>query len=149
MSAWIVTKLHIAAMVKWYATAKYGRECERDASHYCDLGPSWNERKAALLYAENVRSVNHRYPNHEPSEPVAFTEREIRTAPDLTPVQMLKACACLEYQSCETEDYRETEAYKLMKRMENAAIGALPGYEDAPWGIDSAADLRKSVTPHA
>lgn len=56
----------------------------------------------------------------------------------LTAVEVLKACDCYDYQSCETDDYHETTAAKLVDRIRKSAIGKLPGYEDAPWGITNA-----------
>jgi hypothetical protein len=59
------------------------------------------------------------------------------TTPRLNPVSILKLCDCLEYQSCETEDYNETVAYRLLNVIRRAAIRILPGYDDAKWEIAS------------
>lgn len=37
------------------------------------------------------------------------------------------------YQSCETPDYQETNACKLVDLIRHYAIEALPGYEEAKW----------------
>lgn len=131
MSAFVVPKEHVAALIKWFMRSReYQWEFDRGTEH-------WETQKAAMLYAENVRSVNHRYQNETPEEPIAFTWSEIDRAPKLLPVQVIKACQCLEYQSCETEDWKETPSKKLLDRIKNAAIHALPGYEEAAWSIDS------------
>ena len=98
---------------------------------------------ANVLYAENIRSVGHRYaedtlesmpglinkPNH-----IEISHNDtIRAIYRLKPVELLKMCDCLEYQSCETDGYRQTVAFELLDRIRGAAIKALAGYEDAPW----------------
>lgn len=98
---------------------------------------------ADVLYQENVRSVATRYPNDTRDNlpgPCADAGHVTITGRDecsaklrLAPVAILKMCDCLEYQSCETDDYRQTVAFELLDRIRGAAISALPGYEDAPW----------------
>jgi hypothetical protein len=51
----------------------------------------------------------------------------------LPAVALLKLCDCLDYQSCETEDWKQTAAHELLELIRGAAICALPGYEKAPW----------------
>ena len=100
---------------------------------------------ADLLYQENIRSVSARYPDdtfdtlpgpHETPKTLTVTHTELfdfNTVCRLTPVDILKMCDGLEYQSCETDDYRETIGFTLLDSIRGAAIRALPGYEDAPW----------------
>jgi hypothetical protein len=137
MSAWIVTTAHVAALVKWYRR-NGGAQMHLEAA----TTPDWDERMAGMLYAENVRSVNHRYADSTPDEPVAFTWKMLKDAPDLTPVEVIKSCQCLGYQSCECDDWNETKAKRLLDRIEAHAISKLPGYDAAPWGIEPA-----TVTP--
>jgi hypothetical protein len=132
MSAWIVTTAHVAALVKWY------RRNGGAQMHLEGNTPDYDERMAGMLYAENVRSVNHRYPNHPPDEPIAFTWRMLKAAPDLSAVEVVKSCQCLAYQSCECDDYKDTPAAKFNARILDHAISKLPGYDEAPWGIEPA-----------
>lgn len=96
---------------------------------------------ALILYNENIRSVQYRYPNSSSNELPGPIERpdEIKIGwldfqkPE-TPVVLLKLCDCLEYQSCETRDWHETAAFELLERIRRAAIHKLPGYDEAPWG---------------
>jgi hypothetical protein len=131
MSAFVVQSEHIGALVKFYLTARPGSlECWRgNPVNHNDAGDMM-----ACLMAENVRSVNARYQTHEPQEPEILSDRLSQYA-DINEVQALKACACLEYQSCETEDYRDTEAYHLLRQIEKKAIRQIDGYEDADWEI--------------
>lgn len=97
---------------------------------------------ANVLYQENIRSVSARYPDdsidnlpgpiHKPAE-IVVEFRAWITAAGLKPVAILKMCDCLEYQSCETDDYRQTPAFALLDAIRGAAIRNLAGYEDAPW----------------
>lgn len=102
---------------------------------------------ANVLYAENIRSVLHRYPDDTfESAPGLINKPEQITVTYkhfnhvdwvLKPVAILKMCDGLEYQSCETEDYESMPAYRLLQNIRRAAIRALPGYEDAPWDYDA------------
>jgi len=91
-----------------------------------------------ILLDENYRSYVFRYPNEgkdiliEEDKP-KFIHRPVMT---LNPVSMLKALACYNYQACETNDYNETRACKIIKRFTSHAIQNLKGYDEAPWGID-------------
>jgi hypothetical protein len=91
---------------------------------------------ARILRYQNLRSLQARYPSDWQDflqgQP-AYRYRPLAKA-EIDPVAVLKSCACLEYQSCETDDYDRTLAYKLVKAIAETAIGALPGYEAAPWG---------------
>ena len=120
MSAFIVSKAHVAALVK-FALQRRG-ELDGDPLQVC-----------GMLYAANVVSVNHRYPNHTPEEPEAFTRAELLGAPDLSPVECVKACQCLAYQSCEVDTWPASEACRMVERIQGTAIAALPGYDKAAW----------------
>lgn len=98
---------------------------------------------ADILYAENMRSVLRRYPDDdvdsapgpiEKPESIKITLRHFNDIRWVRPaVEILKMCACLSYQSCETDDWESTPAYRLVQAIKEAAIRVLPGYEDAPW----------------
>ena len=98
---------------------------------------------ADTLYRENIRSVRGRYPEDKWDDlpgPIVKPLHIVVDSRDQTlakyrpsPVAILKMCDCLEYQSCETEDYRQTVAFALLDSIRRAAIRRLVGYEDAPW----------------
>lgn len=103
----------------------YKAETHELASHY-----------AEILYQENVRSVLHRYPADNRSDYLLrcrVTRQHVNQHQPSTSVEIIKLCACLDYQSCETDDYRTTLAHDLLEQIKQAAIYELPGYEDAPW----------------
>jgi hypothetical protein len=52
------------------------------------------------------------------------------------PVTVIKACHCYAYQSCEVSDWDTSWAKAATDALERCAVRHLPGYEEAPWGID-------------
>lgn len=98
---------------------------------------------ANVLMLENVRSVSHRYPGQKSSAGLPgegagapITKQQVAEwvfiAPE--PVEILKSIACLSYQSCEHPEWEQSEAKAFLDALEGAAIAALVGYEQAPWG---------------
>jgi len=87
---------------------------------------------ARCLYAENVHSVNVRYRLDDPMPDYRFQAVNLRGFDRLVPV-VLKSIACLQYQSCEADDYDQSAASYLLKSLERMIICSL--YGDAePWG---------------
>lgn len=113
------------------------------------------ERSAAIdtaqavargLARENIRSVAYRYgpddlpgPNMSPDdilEAAALYAAHFVVHPQrLRPVQVFKLVQCLDYQSCETDDWQTTLAKRQLDWITNAALRQLPGYEDARWSL--------------
>ena len=62
-----------------------------------------------------------------------------RTKPKrlLTPLDIIKLCQSLKYQSCEHPTWDASFAKDFLNRVISAAIAALPGYDSAFWGIDT------------
>ena len=100
--------------------------------------PGTDQEWADLLYVENIRALNARYgeqaradgPTDPPPVPALHLAAHV-TVPQLAAI--IKACQCYQYQIAETDDYRDTPAYRLADAVISATIHALPGYEDAPW----------------
>lgn len=130
MSAFLLSNYHLSVLGRAAAAAKTIVE---DPRTYRDLHKA--KVFAQLLYEENVRSVRYRYEESDTTYPrgMAFDERVMDG--DLDPVQILKACQSYHYQSCETDDYRQTEAWKIVDNIINAFIQALPGYKEAQWAM--------------
>lgn len=117
MSAYIVSDEEINALATAYYLTVDKRITEQEV--------------AGILLAENFRSVNYRY--REDEEPPAIRFRV--TGLNISPVQILKMCSHFDYQACETSDYRETRAAKIVDEIRYAAIERLPGYGAASWGL--------------
>lgn len=133
MSAFVVSKQHVAAIVQAYERTPYCEINERD--RFASTPLHWTEALATMLFAENVRSVRHRYRDRTPQALVEFTISDIAGAPTLEPAAVLKLVDSLEYQSCECDDYRTTEAYKALDRIRGSIISILPGYQTAEWAL--------------
>ena len=110
------------------------------------------QRVAKGLASENVRSVAHRYPGDMDNLPgPALSVPEIYEAAalyaahfmanpsyvrKLKPVQVLVLCQGVDYQSSETDDWRDTLAWRQLDWIKSQAIRSLPGYDTADWSFD-------------
>ena len=158
MSAYIVSKAHIDAIVHTARVGVCGREVNPMTAWNFRY---WNGERSVgvrgegsesavgrMLWIENQRSVSARYPNDRDGEwpgPAGLTLAEIegyefqRINPyrrTLTAVQALKAIDGYEYQSCEHEGWHTSEAKMLIDALRKSLIHALPGYDEADWEID-------------
>lgn len=124
MSAFVVSEDHIKAIVAFYANGRYFTAISKEEEA---------TRMANILMEQNVRSVNRRYEENQPAERIEITTRDITCKLINDPVAILKLVQSLEYQSCETDDWRETEAKSILDTIQSDAISRLPGYEHAPW----------------
>jgi hypothetical protein len=126
MSAFLCSDNHINALVE-YAFS------DRDDYIYLRhrFGAADKQALAELLYNENWRSLRTRYNDPETGPGITYRPR-----PLLDAITILKLCDCYDYQACETEDYDTTRAAKAINFIRHKAIRALPGYEEAPWGLD-------------
>lgn len=142
MSAYVCSKYHIKALAIFAVRKIHGSLAVDpryvDGANDLSFKPAElvATRYAAILLAENVRSVRARYADDMGDyEEINISAREVLRPATLSPVAVLKLCNCLAYQSCETDDWETTNAYKLLQQIKDAAIRILPGYEDAPWGL--------------
>ncbi len=125
MSAWICTLTHCKSIVAW--AAKNGV-----------YGVNGNEQKLAqMLHDENVKSVNFRYGEDTAPETVVWDGKY----QDLRAIEVIKSCKCLDYQSCEHDGWDASDAKAFLDRVINGAIGRLPGYDNAPWGIEDRVEV--------
>lgn len=136
MSAFIVDDAHISAIIRFAAfhQVSFYHPVEKTR-----VRVNWNnaDDMGRLLLAENVRSVNFRYNEtmtDELRERIAGYRCPLHGMPQ-TPVPILKAIDGLFYQSCETDDWRETPAAWLLGAIQSEAISKLPGYAAAQWHI--------------
>ena len=166
MSAWIVSKEHIDAMVSAaLVCAQENRSSFRwydaDGNHSHELTYTDTEKATkvgAMLWAENLASINARYtdtidhPENCPG-PVGFNgvssvaNYTLKRTPRIPPVAILKAISCYEYQSCEHAGWKTSQAYQFCASLRDHMISMLPGYDEAPWGLD--ADEIKELTKFA
>jgi hypothetical protein len=101
-----------------------------------------------ILLAENERSVLHRYPDcTEADMPGTIGQEAIgyafktwgqafRLPHDKLCIWIIKACDCFDYQACETDDYEQSLAFKIITAIRSRAWHSMQAYDAAPWGID-------------
>lgn len=163
MSAFICGPDHLKVLAIFaVSTGSFGRRVDpRYIKRLPEATATLNEVALAnvyadILYQENVRSVWSRYPNDKRGDlpgpvddagHVTITSRDMHNPAlmiqTIKAAGLLKMCDCLEYQSCETDDYRQTVAFELLDNIRGAAIRCVPGYDDGPW--DYYADEAKAA----
>lgn len=168
MSAFICGPDHFKALAIFAASRSggYGNaHLNVDPRYYKRLPPGLDTAGTAklatayadVLYQENIRSVAARYSDSprdklpgiiiKPLHIIVTNADLSLTKYRLAPVALLKMCDCLEYQSCETDDYRLTLGFELLDGIRGAAIRKLAGYEEAPWDFTAPDD--KEYRPDA
>src|SRR5258706_4215454 len=115
MSAFVVSGKHLNVIINAY----------RDYDQYHFLKEGVEEEIIKILHKEDVKSIRYRYPNDKFCYRTPFF-RKIAIAQ--TPVEIIKLCDCYNYQACETETYKESEAAKIIEQIRNSAIRQLNGY---------------------
>ncbi len=119
MSAFIVNRKHIEYLVE--AARKWSVDCYNHTP----------EKIGQILMDENVRSINYRYKESYKSSGYGIH----RATLDIDPVQVIKACNCLDYQSGDHPEWEESESCKFLDSLKREAICYLPGYNLAKWEI--------------
>lgn len=88
----------------------------------------------AMLLAQNRRSVDFRYNETDIEEPYIH-----RLSSERSPVAMLRAVSCYEYQACETPDWEDTEVARFCQALRAHLIRQLDGYDETEtWPIEEA-----------
>ncbi len=116
------------------------------------------------LLDERVASVHSRYPDTSPDEgglpgprdayymgpyvwePYLRSETRLIAhgmarviPPPAATVVIAKQIANYEYQSCEHDSWESSEAHAFCRALAERLLRSLPGWEEAPWGIDGRA----------
>ena len=96
--------------------------------------------QAQALRDENIRSVLHRYPQTtKQTAPGASDKESVFCEEDILsiggdsfdPLQLLKSITCLEYQSCEQDEWDQCQAKKYLDGLRADAVRMLPGWNAA------------------
>jgi len=125
-----------------------------DRTVYGLHGSRDTEALIGILRRENVRSLVARYGKRASEDVREAAGYVLRPVPsdEVDPVVALKSLACLDYQSCERDDYDKSTAKRLIDALTAYAITVLPGYESAPWGwtrADAATAAKAAAAPTA
>lgn len=124
MSAWIVSRDTIDLLVSASLQAKRQGHLSGDLSLLSD------DELGKLLWTENLRSVQHRYP----SEDLELDAYEFQSVFPLPPdAALVKAVHYYEYQSCEHAEWSSSAAHDLCQRLIGWLTTRMPGYDAAPW----------------
>jgi hypothetical protein len=117
MSAYIVENDHINVIVSWFDDYRKDNQLWYSVNgNYGYMDKETMPLVAQVLHSENVRSVNNRYNDMESDEVYQF--RFISNAKKgFGLAEIAGAIDCLEYQSCESDDYHSTDAYKIITSM--------------------------------
>jgi hypothetical protein len=147
MSAYIVSRKHIEYLVMaamsqritrghllwWFNNDQHNELRSGDYDKAVKVGQ--------MLWDENIKSVLCRYPEDtKETAPGPCGENYVFALSDnapwleFDPVQVLKACDCYEYQSCEHDEWKSSEAFDFINRLRQHAWSSIKGYEDAAWG---------------
>lgn len=143
MSAFIVNKSSIDAIVTFAVGGKRRVTTCRSITNPETFSTTNDHSPAQLgqaLWHENYLSVNYRYRADDETPVYKYKPQydgHVGTGQKrlLTPIDIIKLCDCLEYQSCEHPGWETSWAKDLLDRVRRAATRELPGYEDAPWGL--------------
>lgn len=114
------------------------------------------DRVGEMLLAQNERSYDHRYDGQDREIRLGYHYEERGSYARLLgrfddgwrwnrirvdPLSALKALSCYEYQSCEDPGWGSSEARAFCDALRHRMVGALPGYDAAPWEVQSVEDM--------
>lgn len=131
MSAFIVRTGHIDAILTFANKHRCWLPQGLKSDSTDDLS-----RAGFLLLCQNRRSVNQRYEENKEAPPYTFQFHPR----ELAPLEVISACQCYDYQSCETGDYDSTIARQIVDHIRATAIGKLPGYRATDWEVKDGRD---------
>jgi hypothetical protein len=148
MSAYIVDKNHVLYILAAISSRAIQRGSgfsyyHNGERHRVECDPKSLAELGNLLWRENIASVSHRYPGESSATLPGPRDGLYSVAPadiarhvwtDINPGQVLKACDCFEYQSCEHSEWPNSEAKAIIDDLRSAAWHSLPGYDKAAWG---------------
>ena len=112
MSAYICSKKHIQTVASEFVKIFGG-----------DVLEVANE-----LYKENIKSVNHRY---EGSQRLSKFKTVGKTK-EVKDIELYKLVCCIQYQSCEHDDWKQSKAYKMLDKLEKHLLAII----EQSYGLD-------------
>ena len=129
MSAFICSDRHINAIVRFASTNNVRVIHGNPTISLVVAGKE--QHVSELLLSENMKSVNYRYGTSDAATGIDYDS----FAPDLRAIEVIKACDCLAYQSCEHPEWNESFACRFLHEVQRKAIQLLPGYDKARWEV--------------
>ena len=117
MSAFIVSKKHIDIIV--------------NALSGVDSPELHMDNTGQMLWEENFKSVNYRYNENSKCPKYVFKKPE----KEYTPVEIAKFVHCYMYQSCEHDEWGDSDAKATANKLLTDLWHNMPGYASAKWSI--------------
>ena len=138
MSAYLVPEKQIAVISKWYFTNTKlsARHCYNPITNTL-IKPKSSAELARVLATANVLSINARYPEDSDPDGIQYIEHCMKDAKiktigggmiivhdsdmDIDAASVWNLCCNLDYQSCEVDDWVESDAYWLIRMIKDRA----------------------------
>nr|WP_296020867.1 hypothetical protein [uncultured Acidovorax sp.] len=143
MSAFVVSTAHIDAILTFvYCTPRDGGVFLGQPGPGVEVieakSTSGLTKLGGLLMNTNIESVNTRYRLDDLEPPYQFTLHKgfVLLSLPVAALRTIKLCHCLEYQSCELDEWHQLPAKAVIQQIVGRASRHLAGYDDAPWAID-------------
>lgn len=151
MSAYVVDKTHIRYLI--HAALHPSLEIFH-TDKFRWFHNEWHDisdpsKLGQMLWDENVKSVRYRYgEDRDLPGPVDqnFTYGRHKAFPsslEVKHIEVIKACNCYSYQSCEHDEWETSEAKAFIDALVIRVLYTLPGYEEAKWGAPESCYRRK------
>jgi hypothetical protein len=137
MSAYVVSDNHINELMRFIDSRFFlsmGYIQRLMPETYSLSGEKLYQAIGQELLKENYLSVNRRYKESDKVHKFDYFPKLGNG--NLKPVEILKLVKCLEYQSCEHEEWENSVANKILKTITCNAIERLDGYDEASWGVN-------------
>jgi hypothetical protein len=134
----MTTKTHISVLAAYYANSQ-GSEREEIYQETFDLFNAANAKSLVARYGDAVERNLHK-------GALSYFVAS-RIAAGMSPVEIIKAARCFEYQSCEDWwSWNGSRADKRLRAILEEATSRLPGYDKARWSIpDSVEDMSEPM----
>lgn len=150
MSAFMVGDEHINTLIGWTLSKAHGvfseirwvvspEDADRNpvgirstlGTNFRYLNPETASVVGQILVDANAKSIEARYEEDE------FRIYEYNAPRTLSwnPVEIMSACSCYDYQSCESDDYKESEACAIIDAIRHLCISILCDQNHTPWEI--------------
>lgn len=155
MSAFIVNPEHIAALVAYTQAPTNKMHCynihtkqeiNNTAKNFCTVLAKANVNSVDAKYGHNNDNYSAEYLEHLmlfPNE-CFHGMQKFKTlmgfygCPDLTDADIFNMACCLEYQSCEVDNWTHTDAYWLIQAIKNAAAKKMASGAAVQWEYEAA-----------
>lgn len=141
MSAYMVDRDHIDFLVSAMLDTRICRHGFHWYWHESSRSLSGGELVRAaeigqLLWSENLKSIQYRYGDRDNNDAsfYVYGEHDFRAWAVMDPVQIIKAVYCYQYQACEHDGWKDSEAKCITDSLVDYVCQVLPGYDAAKWG---------------